>query len=67
MLELQAALFAREGIPPDEQRLVFAGKQLRAAATLQEVGIQAGAEVRLMLTLKGRLLPSGPVRQFKIG
>ncbi|XP_051515699.1 polyubiquitin-like isoform X2 [Myxocyprinus asiaticus] len=53
VVQLQCKIFKEEGVPEDQQRLIYNGKQLEPSKRLQDYNIKSGSTIYMVLYLRG--------------
>ena len=63
---IKTKIFEKDGIIPDQQRLIFKGRQLHDRETVQSADIKGGDTLSLVLSLRGGWTPRGALLDLSI-
>ena len=59
--DIKNKIMEKEGVPVDQQRLIFGGKQLDSDKTLADYDVQEDSTFHMVLRLRGGLEPADVV------
>jgi hypothetical protein len=66
IISMKEKIQAQEGIPVDQQILVYKGRRLEDGRSLEDYNIQAGATIHIILRLRGGMFHASSGRSGSI-
>jgi len=67
VIRIKERLEEKEGIPPEQQRLIFSGKQMNDEKSANDYKVKGGSVLHLVLALRGGIWAHKTVKRAVIG